>query len=101
MPHNSSGEGRSGGEGGRRGGERHSGQMAWWRGRMAVAALERGGERGRRPVGSGGERHGGVVALAHARGGERCGSVVVLERVRLCGRDGGAVNEEERGRAQS
>jgi hypothetical protein len=55
----------------------------WW-----AAALERGGERGQRPVGHGGERCGGVVALEHTRDGERCGCVVALEHVQLGGRDG-------------
>jgi hypothetical protein len=70
------------------------GEKGWW-----AAALERGGERGRRSVGRGGERHGGVVALEHAHGGERRGGVVTLEPTRLCRRDGGAVNGEERQQA--
>ena len=49
--------------------------------------------------GRGGEHHGGVGALEHARGGECHGGVVALELVRLCGRDGGAVNGDERRRA--
>jgi len=44
-----------------------------------VAALEHGGERGRRSVWRDGERRGGVVALEHARGGERRDGVVALE----------------------
>jgi hypothetical protein len=53
------------GEGGQHGGECRGRPMArgeegWW-----AATLERGGERGWRPVGRGGERCGGVVALEH------------------------------------
>jgi hypothetical protein len=43
-----------------------------------------------------GEHRGGVVVLEHARGGEHCNSLIAMERVRLCERDGGVVNGEER-----
>ena len=45
---------------------------------MRVAALEHGGERGRRRSGAV-ERCGYAVVLEHVRGGERRGDVVVVE----------------------